>query len=160
MYILFNFFSKVYLRLKSKLVLFGYKLIYGKRFEYGKRIYFRNNFKIRIAKDAKLSIGSDNFFNSFCSINALECICIGNNNIFGENIHIYDHNHKISQSSWDYYTKEKLIIGNHNWLGTNTIILKGSRINDNVVIGAGSIINFEVKSDSIYFKDSYIERKD
>lgn len=38
---------------------------------------------------------------------------------------------------------QDIIIGNHVWLGYNSLILKGAKIADNCVIGANSLINSE-----------------
>jgi acetyltransferase-like isoleucine patch superfamily enzyme len=37
-----------------------------------------------------------------------------------------------------------VIIGHHVWLGVRTMVLKGSRIGDNTVVGAGSIVTGEI----------------
>lgn len=44
----------------------------------------------------------------------------------------------------------KIIIGNNVFLGINTIVLRGTTIGDNVIIGAGSVVKGEIKSDSVY----------
>ena len=59
------------------------------------------------------------FFYNFCSINAREYIKIDDRTIFGENIKIYDHNHKFSKLGIDIkkqgYSSKKVIIGEHCW---------------------------------------------
>jgi len=41
-------------------------------------------------------------------------------------------------------------IGNNVFIGLNTIILPGTRIGDNVIVGAGSIVRGKLKSNSVY----------
>lgn len=44
---------------------------------------------------------------------------------------------------------QDVIIGSHCWLGNTVFILKGSRIGDNCVVGAGSIVTHGVSSSNI-----------
>lgn len=45
---------------------------------------------------------------------------------------------------------KKIIIGNNVWIGINVTILSGTKIGDNVIIGAGSIVRGELKPNSVY----------
>ena len=50
--------------------------------------------------------------------------------------------HKINTTDVQYINKDKdIIIGNNVWIGCRNLILKGSKISDNSVIGANSKIN-------------------
>lgn len=123
----------------------------------------RDDFKIHIGHNGKLNIGKNCFFNNYNSINCLGNIEIGNDNQFGENVFMYDHNH-------NYADKSKLIseqgykigsikIGNNCWVGSNVIILKDVEIGDNVVIGAGCIIYKSISSDTVVInQQSLVER--
>ena len=51
-------------------------------------------------------------------------------------------------SSTDAFDKE-VIIGRNVWIGTNTLVLKGSHIGDNSVIGAGSVVNGHIPANVI-----------
>jgi maltose O-acetyltransferase len=44
----------------------------------------------------------------------------------------------------------KTTIGNNVFIGMNSIVLRGSTIEDNVVIGAGSVVHGRVERDSVY----------
>ena len=44
---------------------------------------------------------------------------------------------------------KKVRIGNNVWLGTHVVVIKGSVINDGAVIGAMSLVNSEIKEESI-----------
>lgn len=68
--------------------------MFGKRFSVGKNTTFRKNFGLYLEKGASIKIGNDCFFNRGCSINCLESVEIGDHTIFGENVKIYDQNHK------------------------------------------------------------------
>ena len=56
----------------------------------------------------------------------------------------------------DYETRNKgleyakpIKIGNNVWIGGNVIVLPGVNIGDNVVIGAGSVVNKDIPSNSM-----------
>ena len=137
---------------------------FGKRFEIifdisassvriGKNFQARDNCIIRCESDGVIVIGDHVFFNNNCSINCMKGITIGDNNQFGENVRIYDHNHQYKDASvlisGQGYNKEEISIGNNCWISSNVIILKGVSIGDNVVIGAGCIIHRSVPSHSL-----------
>ena len=113
----------------------------------------RDNFKILIGHNGRLTIGKNNFFNNGCSINCLGKIDIGDDNQFGENVLIYDHNHRYSDKtklvSEQGYKIGHVKIGNNCWIGSNVVILKDVEIGDNVVIGAGCVIHKSVGSESV-----------
>lgn len=139
--------------LKSKCLKIRFKLQYGsKHLSFKKGSYFRKPFKLILGDDATLVIGENVFFNHFCSINCLGKITIGDNTIFGENVHIYDHNHKYKDSSpinTQGFSISEVTIGNNCWIGSNVIILKGVKIGDHSVIGAGCVIYKDVEPNSV-----------
>lgn len=122
-----------------------YSLIYGKKILWGKNVTFRAGFSLSIDGDGKVTIDDDCFFNNNCSINCLQSVSIGKGSVFGENVKIYDHNHRFADFSIPIkvqgYSIGKVSIGDHCWIGSNVVILKGSQIEDNCVIGAGCIVN-------------------
>ena len=44
----------------------------------------------------------------------------------------------------------EVIIGKNVWIGANTVILRNTRIGDNAVIAAGSIVKGEVPANSVF----------
>lgn len=44
---------------------------------------------------------------------------------------------------------KKVVIGNNVWLGTHVVVLKGSIVHDGAVVGAMSLVNSEMKEESI-----------
>ena len=101
----------------------------------------------------KVILGDNVFFNNFCTVCALNEIRIGDGTIFGENVKIYDHNHKYMDPSIPIkkqgYTSAPIHIGKHCWIGSNVIILKGVTIGDNCVIGAGCVIYKDIPANSV-----------
>ena len=84
---------KIYWRTKAAIKKLCFKIMFGKRFSVGKNT-FRKNFGLYLEKGASIKIGNNCFFNRGCSINCLESVEIGDHTIFGENVKIYDQNHK------------------------------------------------------------------
>lgn len=122
---------------------------------------FRRFFNIYLEKGATITIGKGCFFNHGCSLNALEKIQIGDECIFGENVKIYDHNHRFADTEVKIknqgYTTAPVSIGNRCWFGSNVIVLKGASIGNNCVIGAGCIIAKDIPDDSIVTADRLLK---
>lgn len=130
-----------------------FRLLFGSGFRVGKGTTFRRFFNVYVEKGARISIGKDCFFNHGCSLNALRGIEIGDGCIFGENVKIYDHNHRFSDPGQKIrnqgFAIEPVRIGDHCWFGSNVVILKGARIGKNCVIGAGCVIDSDVPDDTV-----------
>ena len=143
---------KIIDRIRQIGMILYWKMKYRKKIVIGKGNRFRSRLRIRIEKDGFLEIGKNNFFNNDCSITCLKKISIGNDNLFGENVKIYDHNHVFNSSNKDLKEKFKtnsVLIGNNNWIGSNVVILKNSSIEDRNVIGAGVIMDKKLDSYNI-----------
>lgn len=126
-----------------------YKIVYGNSIRIGKGTSFRNGFSASVEKNAMLNIGKNCFFNYHCILNAHEKIEIGDGSIFGPNVIIYDHDHDYKNNINSYVT-DPVTIGKNCWVGGNTVILRGTKIGDNVVIAAGSVVTKEVSNNVIY----------
>lgn len=89
-------------------------------------------------------------------------VTIGDNCFFGPNVSIVTALHAlIAQEREIYFNKERnhftdreygkpITIGNDCWFGSNVTILPGVTIEDNVVVGAGSVVTKNLKSGAIY----------
>ncbi len=124
-------YSKIKLDGKSKLIL-------------GKNVYIDDFANIHTENDAILKIGDNVYFNEFCRIAAKQKITIGSNIIFGSNVCIFDHDHDIQYGVMNgikNYICKPIYIDACVWCGANVVILKGSIINQNCVVGANSIVN-------------------
>lgn len=147
-----TFIEKVIRFIKIKLKICFWKLKYGKRIKIGKGLQFRKRFTINITTNGYLEIGDDVFFNNDCSINCHKKIIIGNDNLFGENVKIYDHNHVFNESKKQLknnFQEREIIIGNENWFATNVVVLSKCRIGNANVIGNNVILNDEYDSENI-----------
>ena len=75
----------------------------------------------------------------------------GNNVFIGPNCGFYTSSHPL-----DYKTRNKgleyakpIKVGNNVWFGGNVCVLPGVTIGDNVVIGAGSVVNKDIPSNVV-----------
>lgn len=155
-------FTKLYLVYKVNY----FKFLYGEKIDLHKKISFRRGFKLIVDGEGKISIGKGCFFNYNTSISCLGKVEIGEYCLVGENVKMYDHNHRFSDRTKridDQGFKVGTIkIGNNCWIGSNVTILNNVTIGDNVVIGANCLIYKSVPSNTIVKSKSEVilqERK-
>ncbi len=71
--------------------------------------------------------------------------------MFGPGVKIFDNNHRFSKEhgvSTELSTAP-ISIGDNCWLASDVIVLKGSTIGDNCVIGAGCVISGDIPAGSV-----------
>lgn len=104
-----------------------------------------------VSNGGKLSIGTSVYLNEGCMISCKSSIEIGENCKFGPGVMIFDNNHKYDAQNGvsDEHTSSPIIIGKNCWIAANVVILKGTVIEDNCVIGAGSIVSGHILKGSI-----------
>jgi len=152
MYKLCKFVENIFKFVRIKFKIFYWKIKYGKRIKIGKNFKFRKGMIINIAEHGYLEIGDNNFFNNNCSINCHKKIVIGNENLFGENVKMYDHNHVFNDKSIDMrktYKNGEIFIGNNNWIASDVIMLSKSNIGNRNVIAAKTLINQKYESETL-----------
>ncbi|MCF0241321.1 MAG: acyltransferase [Treponema sp.] len=118
----------------------------------GKGFRSRNNISIRAYNGGKITLGDNCFFNDNCSLNAQKNITVGNHVILGQNVNIFDHDHDYkSENLEENFIIDDVVIGNNVWIGANSVILRGSRIGDNVVVAAGTVVKGVIEADSLVY---------
>jgi len=101
---------------------------------------------IRVLGDGKLTVG-DGFVNNGVQIVCKCKIEIGNGCAIARDVIIRDWDaHSIDKN---HITSSPIIIGNHVWIGTRAIILKGLKIGDGAIVAAGSIVTRDVPSKAL-----------
>jgi len=116
----------------------------------GKELVSRSNVTLRV-EEGTLTIGDKCFLNNNVSMTCMEQITVGNGCQIANNVVIVDHDHDY-KNSLSQFTKERVTIGNHVWIGANSVILKGTTIGNYCVIAAGSIVKGVVPDNTLYYQ--------
>ena len=119
------------------------KIHRGGRLAIGEHLAAQRGLLMSVLPGAELSIGNNASINAYCSIVARQKITIGDDVIFGPGCRIYDHDHdykKRGKARRMNFVTDSVEIGSGVWLGANCVVLRGTRIGDNCVFGAGSVI--------------------
>ena len=138
--------KKIIIDKGSKIIINGNLIIKG-------RVHLGEKNGIYVAKSGILTLGDNVKINSELSLNCLKEISIGDNSLLAWRCtvldcdfhNIYDYDNKI-------INKDKPVtIGDKVWIGNNVIILKGTKIHNNCIIGAGSVVSKNTSQEnSIY----------
>ena len=142
-------------------------------FKYFKDCYLTNNYrkyfeKYKISSDFRFNgeniifygsgnilIGKNSYIGANSTIQAAErcMVQIGDNCSISHNVRMYTCSNKPDQDFNLIKSKEKfygdIVIGNGVWIGANVFINPGIRIDNNVVIGANSVVTKDIKENSI-----------
>ena len=131
---------------KSRIEVFNKK----SKINIGKFVFIRKNTAIRIDDDSTLHIGDHVFMNDNCNINCANKISIGSYTKIAPNVSINDHDHNYKGIGDENLINGEVIIGKNVWIGSNSVILRGTIIEDNAVVAAGSIVKGYVAKDSVF----------
>ncbi|HCK32841.1 MAG TPA: hypothetical protein DHW10_04780, partial [Rhodospirillaceae bacterium] len=98
--------------------------------------------------DGKIIIGDNTTCGSNCQFRTKEgrSIRIGKDCMFSSNVHVrtYDgHSILDAKSGERLNSSQDIVIGNHVWIGFNSIVLKGTKIADNCILSAASLVSKE-----------------
>lgn len=117
----------------------------------GNKVRAHTGTVIKVRPKGEMIIGDDVSFNYNCIVVCMEKIIIHNGVEFGPGVKIYDHDHNNKVDGGlraNEFICEPIEIGENSWIGADTIILKGSSIGKNCVIGAGSIIKGKIEDNT------------
>ena len=126
---------------------------HGAELRIGSNFKMRDGAKIRVRKGAGCKLGKNVSVNSNNMIACHVCIEIGDDVQLSPNVQIYDHDHDFRAEGGvksGKYKTAPVKIGNNVWIGANTVILKGTEIGDNCVIGAGSIVKGTIPAGAVF----------
>ncbi|XP_075268649.1 galactoside O-acetyltransferase-like [Opisthocomus hoazin] len=100
-----------------------------------------------------IHFGNGVYCNFGCTFIDDTYIYVGDKTMFGPNVTIATAGHpiepKLREDGYQYNAPVK--IGRNCWIGANCTILPGVNIGDNVVIGAGSLVNKDIPSNVVAF---------
>lgn len=114
----------------------------------GKKCNFRKNLQLRVCDEGTLVIGENVFCNTNVSITSRNKIIIGNNVKIANNVVIVDHDHDYKNNLVGY-KNGTVQIGNNVWIGANCVIMRDTIIEDNCVIGAGTVLKGTYEENSV-----------
>lgn len=115
----------------------------------GENVWIEPDFRCEFGKN--ITIGDNVYINFGCII--LDCseVTIGSHTLLGPNIGLYAANHSTDATeriNGGCYGKP-IHIGNNVWLGGDVKVLQGVTIEDNTIIGAGSIVTKDIPANVI-----------
>lgn len=107
---------------------------------------------------AEISIGNNVDLNGTSIACRSKRVVIGDNTLIAPNVYITDSDFHCLEPQYRLPGSRKsgiendkdVIIGKNVWIGMNCIILKGSKIGDNTVVGAGCVVTGCLEPNSVY----------
>ena len=99
--------------------------------------------RLHVANDATLRIGNRVGIGPYNFLNAFDDLEIGDDTMLGPfvNINCADHGMELGKPMREQYgTYAPVIIGSDCWLGAMVVVLKGVKIGNGAVVGAGSVV--------------------
>ena len=98
-------------------------------------------------------LGNRSHLGAFCFVNASEgTVTIGDDVAIGPGTKIFSHSNHYATGKkvTEIHVTRDVQIGNNVFIGANCSILPGTRIADNVIIGAGSVVKGWLEPNSVY----------
>ena len=102
-----------------------------------------------ILNPENISIGCNTIINEYCHLDGRGGLKIGNNTSISIYTKIITASHYKNSPSFEYYC-ENTCIGDRVWIGAGAIVLNGSTIMDECIIGAGCIFKGVTEASEIY----------
>ena len=101
--------------------------------------------------NGSISLGNYILISPGTSIRSAESIDIGDSTMIASDVVITDSDWHGIYDRTDYVATPKPVkIHKNVWIGERSIILKGTRIGENSIIGAGSVVHGDIPPNSIY----------
>lgn len=118
----------------------------------GKNVGIRRYCEISASEQGEIVIGNNVFFNNSCMVVCHKKIIIEDGTRFGPGVYIYDHDYNFRELNsfiaGQHYSTE-IHLGKNCWIGGNSIILRGTTLGDNCVVGAGSVLKGNYPSNTL-----------
>lgn len=102
---------------------------------------------IEIHRDAEVEIGSA-YINSDAVILAAKKIKLGEECLVSRMVFIFDADHHpiYNEAGEQVNLPRPVVIGNHVWIGLQSVVVRGSKIGDGAVIAANSLVGGKIKA--------------
>jgi acetyltransferase-like isoleucine patch superfamily enzyme len=129
------------------------------------RVICRGLLRIEDFGNGKIIVQPEVYIGDDCLISCANCIEIGSYTLIAHGVQIFDNDShpvdwNLRQQDWQMImggqaqnrppnTTAPICIGQHVWIGFNSIILKGVTIGDHSIIAAGSVVTSDIPSDVV-----------
>lgn len=118
----------------------------------GRHVRAHRRSKLLACGSGTLEIGSNAALGNGVSINCMEKIVIGEGVQIGPDTKIYDHDHDFRAPGGiraEKFVTSPVEIGANSWIGSNVVILRGTTLGENCIVGAGSVLKGQYPADSV-----------
>jgi acetyltransferase-like isoleucine patch superfamily enzyme len=126
----------------------------------GKDVTIRRNLRIEVVKEyagkaykGRLEIGNGTCIENDVHITVAEKVTIGEKVLIAPRVVIVDSDHGFTQRDLPIMTQPlstaPVVIGDGSWIGAGAVILKGTNIGKNCVVGANAVVKGTVPDYSI-----------
>ena len=118
----------------------------------GKHVRAHRRSKLLAFDRGVLEIGSNTALGNGVSINCMERITIGEGVQIGPDVKIYDHDHDFRVPGGiraEKFRTAPVEIGANSWIGCNVVILMGTKLGENCIVGAGSVLKGQYPANSV-----------
>lgn len=117
----------------------------------------RIGIKTIVDEPKNIIIGERTVINEYCHLDGRGGLTIGHDTSISIYSKIISASHHKDSGSFEYYCGS-VTIGNRVWIGCGAIILNHSIIEDNAIVGAGSVFKGHADKDGIYFGNPCTKR--
>ena len=122
----------------------------GSHVSIGNRTRVHSNSKLKVRRGATLILGDNVAINYNCILHCRKHISIGAGTSLGPNVCIFDQDHDFRAGADELHFQDAPVeIGKNCWLGANVVILKGTTLGDNCIVGAGCIVKGNIPANSV-----------
>lgn len=118
----------------------------------GNRVRAHRHSKLSVFGNGTVKIGSDTALGNGVSITCMERITIGEGVQIGPDTKIYDHDHDFRVPGGvkaEKFVSAPVEIGDNTWIGCNVVILRGTTIDKNCIVAAGSVLKGNYPDNSV-----------
>lgn len=156
----FYFLHKLsYKKLGKNSVVYKPMMVRGRKYiSLGKNCFIRNGARIEVIKEnctdkfyPELIIGDYTTFEQRLHLTCADKITIGSNCVFSANVYITDLDHIMDNSTDNILNQglrtKEVSIGNNCFIGMGSFIFAGTKLGNNVIVGANTILKGEYPDD-------------
>lgn len=117
---------------------------HGGKIIIGDQAYICRFVEFSVPVGGELIVGDETFIGRGIVISAHRKVAIGNHTMLGEYVSIHDNDHRLDQSEAPVahrgYVSDILEIGPNCWVGAKAVLLRGSGMQENCVLGAAAVL--------------------